>query len=69
MKLEEIKEVLTLQNEMLSTYKDWRSGQALFNALYSLYPNVADKIRGSDYDPFYIDGRRDSCLTKLLEIE
>lgn len=33
-----------------------RHGQALFNALYTLDPHMADLLRGSDVDPFHNDG-------------
>lgn len=33
--------------------KDYRLGQAYFNALYEIYPEVADLIRGTPADPFY----------------
>jgi hypothetical protein len=34
-----------------------RPGQAHFNALYELRPDLADEIRGTDLDPFYNDTR------------
>lgn len=37
--------------------KSYRKGQAYFNALYEIYPEVADLIRGTDADPFYTDNR------------
>ena len=33
----------------------WRTGQAYFNALSELYPEIAELIRATDYDPFYDD--------------
>jgi len=32
-----------------------RKGQALFNYLYDVHPNLADEIRGTIIDPFHID--------------
>ncbi len=30
-----------------------RFGQAVFNYLYQFYPELAEKIRGTEYDPFH----------------
>ena len=32
-----------------------RAGQAAFNALYEVAPEMANAIRGSEADPFYVD--------------
>lgn len=34
-----------------------RAGQAAFNTLYLVRPDLADEIRGGDLDPFYRDDR------------
>ena len=34
-----------------------RRGQALFNALAEVNPNKADRIRGTDIDPFFNNNR------------
>ena len=44
-----------------------REGQAAFNAVYELWPNVADSLRGTSYDPFYDDSRKDAFLDIVLE--
>ena len=33
----------------------WRLGQAMFNHLYSKRPDLADRIRDTELDPFYDD--------------
>lgn len=38
-------------------HRDFRAGQAAFNMLYVLRPDLADQIRGTDLDPFYQDER------------
>lgn len=35
-------------------HPQYRHGQALFQALYALAPMLADSIRGTDLDPFYV---------------
>jgi len=45
-----------------SASKTWlkdnqRIGQAVFNALHSIDPEIADIVRGSALDPFYEDER------------
>lgn len=44
-------------NELQRTHADWRRGQALFNALHQMHPQLADQIRGGDADPFHDDSR------------
>lgn len=38
--------------EKIEKYYKWRYGQALFNALVDLRPDIADEIRGTPLDPF-----------------
>lgn len=33
----------------------WRVGQCAFNALLTCYPALAEKVRGTDADPFYVE--------------
>lgn len=44
-----------------------REGQAAFNALFLVRPDIANKIRGTEYDPYYEDERLDSFYIKLRE--
>jgi hypothetical protein len=39
--------------EIRSKNPSQRYGQAIFNAAYSLYPELADQLRGGSVDPFY----------------
>ena len=48
-------------------YPEWRKGQAYFNYLYQLHPDVADEIRETEYDPFYNDSRIEKFLNKISE--
>lgn len=43
--------------EMQDQFPTLRRGQARFNALYELYPTVAEAVRGTTADPFYDDGK------------
>lgn len=36
-----------------SRLPDWRIGQSAFNLLYRVRPDLAEMLRGSDFDPFY----------------
>lgn len=38
-----------------NNYPSWRLGQTYFNVLYQYYPELADSIRSTEYDPFYVD--------------
>lgn len=48
--------VLILQLDK-PTSEQWRRGQAYFNVLYDVKPNLADKVRGTLLDPFHNDAR------------
>lgn len=43
----------------------YRNGQAYFNALYALHPEIADTYRGGSLDPFYSDTVLPRFLTDL----
>lgn len=44
-------------NELQREHPDWRRGQALFNALHKMHPDLANQIRGTSADPFHDDSR------------
>ena len=48
-------------------FPSWRKGQAYFNYLYQLHPDVANEIRGTEYDPFYLNSRIEKFLNKISE--
>lgn len=50
-----VETVSILSKQMLKENKNWRKGQAVFNALHTLYPDIADSIRTTKYDPFHDD--------------
>lgn len=43
----------------------WREGQRAFNELYQDEPEIADAIRGTEYDPFYLDERLPAFLARV----
>lgn len=63
----QIGSVIEVQNILLFTYPDYRTGQALFNALHSLYPEVANEIKGTDVDPYYSDQNIAKCIKHISE--
>ena len=40
-------------NYYVSVKDEQRFGQAVFNYLYLVRPDIADKIRATEYDPFH----------------
>ena len=50
-------EYLLYTSDLQVENNHWRKGQTLFNALYRVRPELADRYRGSDIDPFYRDDR------------
>lgn len=47
--------------------KGQRKGQYLFNTLYTERPDLAEKIRATETDPFYDDAKVHVCLKWLKE--
>lgn len=43
-----------------------RMGQAFFNALYDSWPELADLVRATDCDPFYVDAMDDPRMVAFL---
>jgi len=45
--------------ELVETFRQqnphWRYGQALFNTLDLRYPSIANMVRGSNVDPYYVN--------------
>jgi len=64
---EDLAQVVNLADEMQRKYNEWRKGQCFFNALYELFPDVADEVRGTIVDPFHIDGRIKICTELITE--
>jgi len=48
-------EYFDMVDSELLKHPNWRYGQALFNVLYALYPDLANELRGLDIDPFYME--------------
>ena len=44
---------------ILARKEKWRYGQALFNLLLSVRPELAESVRSTDMDPFYLGGPAD----------
>lgn len=55
-----------LDNYIMS--ENLRKGQIAFNELYEKHPEVANKIRGTIYDPFYQDSRLPDFYKKVEEL-
>ena len=46
--------------------QDQRKGQAAFNALHTLDPDLANMVRGTRFDPFYRDERVPDFLREVF---
>ena len=44
-----------------------RLGQAIFNAVFDIDPEIADQLRGTDKDCFYFDSRIDDFMKVVYE--
>ena len=56
----------TLVRKNRVKYPEWRYGQNLFNSLFELDPDLANSIRGTSLDPFYIDDSKDKKVDEFL---
>lgn len=43
-----------------------RKGQSIFNLMYDLYPQIANKYRATNLDPFYNDENINHFIEKCL---
>lgn len=48
-------------------HPQWRRGQTCFNMLRAIKPDLADEVRTSPYDPFYMDEKLPGFFTWLSE--
>ena len=46
-------------------FPSWREGQAYFNVLKDMHPEIADEIRGGLFDPFYDDDTVTAFIAEL----
>lgn len=58
-------DIVNMAKRAREIYPEWRYGQAVFNTCHSLFPKIADNLRGTKYDPFYDDTRVDSFLDQV----
>lgn len=45
----------------------WRYGQAMFNHLLEVRPDLAEAVRGTDKDPFYVKELADPRWDRFVE--
>jgi hypothetical protein len=49
--------VALIKSRVMNRPTTWRAGQAAFNFLHDLNPELAEQIRGTQLDPFHLDDR------------
>lgn len=65
----EQQEFMNHWGNMLMGIPQWRTGQSLFNALYHIRPDLADRLRGGPLDPFYRDNDVEAISNTLTWLE
>lgn len=65
MNLETFSHLLTIM--IGPKHKQYRRGQHMFNVLSDNLPAIAERIRGTQYDPFMVDLRIPKFITYLTE--
>lgn len=60
-------DLINMAKRAREIYPEWRYGQAVFNTCHSLFPEIADSLRGTEYDPFYEDTRVEAFLQQVEE--
>jgi len=46
----------------------FRYGEAWYNAINWLYPDIAEQIINTEYDPYYNNDAVEKCLNKVKEL-
>ncbi len=49
-------------------HPEWRAGQTLFNVLYEHRPDLAEQIRGTQFDPFHCRTALQDTYTNALSL-
>lgn len=62
------KECLRIEEVALSAPREWRLGQALYNALADINSLLASGLVATNLDPFYKDERAPAFLNHLEEL-
>ena len=48
--------------------RNWRQGQAYFNTLVRVRPDLSERVRATNFDPFYNNLRLPNFLAWLEEV-
>jgi len=64
---EELKEYLKEVKRVAVEYLDWRLGQSYFNVLTIMHVDIADELRGGEFDPFFDDRKIDKFINEITE--
>lgn len=59
----EVEQLVYLANEVIKKQPQLRLGQTIFNLLFENHPKLANEIRGTKIDCFYVD----SIIPETLE--
>ncbi len=57
---------MTVVRSAQNAYTHWRYGQILFNVLHDGWPEIADHIRGSNIDPFFVTDKDDERIDRFF---
>lgn len=52
----------------MKKHPELRFGQAVFNEAYKSFPEFTDRLRGTEYDCFYVDDKVGAFLEELTDI-
>ena len=63
-----MKQYLKKVEEVRKLNPNWRNGQTHFNVLCDMYPELAEKVRCSNIDPFHNDNILPNFLS-FVELE
>lgn len=66
---DELEKLNELTKQTLKNNSHLRAGQTLFNELYTLKPELADSIRGTNCDPYYNNKRIPAFFEAILSEE
>jgi len=64
---EELKEYFVRVNDAKFRNPKWGLGRTYFNVLTAWYSDIADELRGGEFDPFFDDGKIDKFINEITE--
>ena len=60
--------IINSSNKERAQYSYLRAGQSIFNCTYTIVPDIADRLTGTEFDCYYHDDRVEDFLKEVARI-